>query len=348
MFVDQIKVYARAGKGGDGNAHFHRGKFRPKGGPDGGDGGRGGDVVLEADPSTDSLRHYFFNAKLFAKDGDKGGANLCTGRSAEEVIYKVPCGTLISKIVEVEAPETGEVVETFEPFADLTSPGQRFVLCKGGKGGKGNVHFKTSTHQAPREFTPGEPGEEGRFHFELRSIADAGFVGFPNAGKSTLLSKLSAAKPKIANYPFTTLQPNIGVIPFGPNRRGTLADIPGLIEGAHDNVGLGHDFLRHIMRCRILLFVVDTAGTEGRDPVQDLETVRTEVSLYSKELAKRPWHVIANKMDAEGSEENLARLKERFKRVKILPVSAETGQGMDKLVAFLDQKIGEDHGIDFA
>lgn len=347
MFVDQIKVYARAGKGGDGNAHFHRGKFRPKGGPDGGDGGRGGDVVLEADPSTDSLRHYFFNAKLFAKDGDKGGANLCTGRSAEEVIYKVPCGTLISKIVEVEDPETGEVVETFEPFADLTSPGQRFVLCKGGKGGKGNVHFKTSTHQAPREFTPGEPGEEGRFHFELRSIADAGFVGFPNAGKSTLLSKLSAAKPKIANYPFTTLQPNIGVIPFGPNRRGTLADIPGLIEGAHDNVGLGHDFLRHIMRCRILLFVVDTAGTEGRDPVQDLETVRTEVSLYSKELAKRPWHVIANKMDAEGSEENLARLKERFKRVKILPVSAETGQGMDKLVEFLDQKIGQDHGIDF-
>lgn len=347
MFVDQIKVYARAGKGGDGNAHFHRGKFRPKGGPDGGDGGRGGDVVLEADPSTDSLRHYFFNAKLFAKDGDKGGANLCTGRSAEEVIFKVPCGTLVSKITEEEDPETGEIVERFEAFADLTTPGQRFVLCKGGKGGKGNVHFKTSTHQAPREFTHGEAGEEGRFHFELRSIADAGFVGFPNAGKSTLLSKLSAAKPKIANYPFTTLQPIIGVVHFGPNRRGTLADIPGLIEGAHDNVGLGHDFLRHIMRCRILLFVVDTAGTEGRDPVQDLETVRTEVSLYSKELAKRPWHVIANKMDAEGAEENLARLKERFKRVKILPVSAETGLGMDKLRDFLDQKIGEDFGIDF-
>jgi len=347
MFVDQIKVYARAGKGGDGNAHFHRGKFRPKGGPDGGDGGRGGDVVLEADPSTDSLRHYFFNAKLFARDGDKGGANLCTGRSAEEVIYKVPCGTVVSKIIEVEDPETGDIVETFEPFADLTTPGQRFVLCKGGKGGKGNVHFKTSTHQAPREFTHGEAGEEGRFHFELRSIADAGFVGFPNAGKSTLLSKLSAAKPKIANYPFTTLQPIIGVVHFGPNRRGTLADIPGLIEGAHDNVGLGHDFLRHIMRCRILLFVVDTAGTEGRDPVQDLETVRTEVSLYSKELAKRPWHLIANKMDAEGAEDNLARLKERFKRVKILPVSAETGLGMDKLRDFLDQKIGEDFGIDF-
>lgn len=347
MFVDQIKVYARAGKGGDGNAHFHRGKFRPKGGPDGGDGGRGGDVVLEADPSTDSLRPFFFNPKLVAKDGDKGGANLCTGRSAEAVVFKVPCGTLVSRIVESEDAETGEVVESYEPFADLTQAGQRFVLCKGGKGGKGNVHFTTSTHQAPREFTPGEPGEEGRFHFELRSIADAGFVGFPNAGKSTLLSKLSAARPKIANYPFTTLQPNIGVIHFGPNRRGTLADIPGLIEGAHDNVGLGHDFLRHIMRCRILLFVVDAAGSEGRDPVHDLETVRTEVSLYSKELARRSWHIIANKMDMPGAEENLERIKDRFKKIRVLPVSAETGEGLDKLRAFLDQKIGQDHGIDF-
>lgn len=347
MFVDQIKVYARAGKGGDGNAHFHRGKFRPKGGPDGGDGGRGGDIVLLADPSTDSLRPYFFNSKLFAKDGDKGGANLCTGRSAEEVVYKVPCGTLISKITEQEDPETGEVVEVFEPFADLIESGQRVVLCAGGKGGKGNVHFKTSTHQAPREFTPGEPGEEGRFHFELRSIADAGFVGFPNAGKSTLLSKLSAARPKIANYPFTTLQPNIGVIHFGPNRRGTLADIPGLIEGAHENVGLGHDFLRHIMRCRILLFVVDAAGSEGRDPVHDLETVRTEVSLYSKELAKRPWHIIANKMDVEGAAENVERIKDRFKKIRVIPVSAETEEGLDKLRGFLDQKIGMDHGIEF-
>ncbi|HCN78140.1 MAG TPA: GTPase ObgE, partial [Verrucomicrobiales bacterium] len=297
--------------------------------------------------STDSLRPFFFNPKLVAKDGDKGGANLCTGRSAEAVVFKVPCGTLVSRIVESEDAETGEVVESYEPFADLTQAGQRFVLCKGGKGGKGNVHFTTSTHQAPREFTPGEPGEEGRFHFELRSIADAGFVGFPNAGKSTLLSKLSAARPKIANYPFTTLQPNIGVIHFGPNRRGTLADIPGLIEGAHDNVGLGHDFLRHIMRCRILLFVVDAAGSEGRDPVHDLETVRTEVSLYSKELARRSWHIIANKMDMPGAEENLERIKDRFKKIRVLPVSAETGEGLDKLRAFLDQKIGQDHGIDF-
>jgi GTP-binding protein len=181
--------------------------------------------------------------------------------------------------------------------ADLVETGSHFVLCKGGKGGKGNMNFVTSTHQAPREFTPGTPGDEGSFHFELRSIAEAGLVGAPNAGKSTLLSKLSAAKPKIANYPFTTLQPMVGVIEFGPFRRGTLADIPGLIEGAHQNIGLGHDFLRHIMRCRVLLFVVDTAGTEGRDPVADLETVRAEVSLYSKELSKRPWCILANKCD---------------------------------------------------
>ncbi len=171
------------------------------------------------------------------------------------------------------------------------------MLCKGGRGGKGNDHFKSPTNQAPRECTPGAPGEEGFFLFELRSIADAGLVGFPNAGKSTLLTKLSAARPKIANYPFTTLQPHVGVVIFGENRRGTIADIPGLIEGAHANVGLGHDFLRHIMRCRLLLFVVDTAGSEARDPVQDIETLRTEIKLYSDELAKRPWCILANKMD---------------------------------------------------
>lgn len=342
MFVDQLKVYARAGKGGDGSAHFHRGKFRPKGGPDGGDGGHGGHIVLLVDPSTNSLRKYFYNPKLLAGDGEKGKANMCTGRSSPDVIYKVPCGTMISKIIEEEDPETGEIIERYEPFADLTEPNQTFILCKGGKGGKGNVHFKTSTHQAPREFTPGVDGEEGRFHFELRSIADAGLVGFPNAGKSTILSKMSAARPKIANYPFTTLQPMIGVIHFSANRRGTLADIPGLIEGAHQNIGLGHDFLRHIMRCRTLLFVVDAGGTEGRDPVVDLETVRKEVSLYSSELAKRPWCIIANKIDVEEAKAHVENLKQRFKRVKIFPVSAQDGMGMDKLKAHLDKQIGID------
>ncbi|HYF37684.1 MAG TPA: GTPase ObgE [Prosthecobacter sp.] len=336
MFVDHIKVYARAGRGGDGSAHFYRGKFRPKGGPDGGDGGHGGNVVLIADSSTTTLRQFFFNSKLAAKDGEKGRGNQQTGRSAEDAVYKVPCGTMVSKPVETE---DGEVLE---PFADLTKPGDTFVLCKGGRGGKGNVHFKTSVHQAPTEFTPGGEPEEGYFYFELRSIADAGLVGFPNAGKSTLLSKLSAAKPKIANYPFTTLQPIVGVIHFGPQRRATLADIPGLIEGAHENIGLGHDFLRHIMRCRVLLFVVDAAGTEGRDPVEDLETVRKEVSLYSKELSKRTWAILANKIDVEGADENVARIKDRFKRVRIFPISAETGLGMDKLRAYLDKQIGQD------
>ncbi len=314
--------------------HFYRGKFNPKGGPDGGDGGVGANVVLIVDPSTDSLRTFFFNAKLIAQDGKPGGGKQCTGRSGEDAIFKVPPGTLISRMTEDENGET-----KLEPVADLTKSGETFVLCKGGKGGKGNIHFKSSTNRTPQEFTPGKEGEEGDFYFELRSIADAGFVGFPNAGKSTLLSKLSAARPKIANYPFTTLQPNVGVIEFGGFKRGTLADIPGLIEGAHENIGLGHEFLRHIMRCRLLLFVVDAAGSEARDPVTDLETLRTEVSLYSKELSKRPWIIIANKIDLPEARENLPRIKERFKRVKLIPVSADTGEGMQVLRDYLEEKI---------
>lgn len=342
MFVDQIKITARAGKGGDGSVHFHRGKYRPKGGPDGGDGGRGGDVILKVDPSTDSLRTFFYNAKLFAEDGKGGMGEQRTGRSGQHGIFRVPPGLVISRIIEGEDPETGEPTEEFEPVADLTEVGLEYVLCKGGKGGKGNQHFKSPTNQTPMESTAGEPGDEGRFHFELRSIADAGLVGFPNAGKSTLLTKLSHAKPKVANYPFTTLQPHVGVVEFSESRRGTVADIPGLIEGAHANVGLGHDFLRHIMRCRVLLFVVDTAGSEARDPVSDIETLRTEIKLYSSELAKRPWCILANKMDLPEAEEQLARLKERFKRIKIFPLSANEGDGMDKLLAYLDKTIARD------
>ena len=340
MFVDHIKVFSRAGKGGDGSVHFHRGTFRPKGGPDGGDGGRGGDVILKVDNSTDSLRTFFFNSRLIAQNGNPGEGGLRSGRSGDHLILKVPGGTVVSRITENYDEETGEITETYEQVADLTEVGSEFILCKGGKGGKGNNHFKTPTHQAPREFTPGQPGDEGNFHLEMRSIADAGLVGLPNAGKSTLLSKLSAAKPKIANYPFTTLKPMVGVIDFGGFRRGTLADIPGLIEGAHENVGLGHDFLRHIMRCRVLLFVVDTAGSEGRDPVADLETLRTEISLYSPELAKRSWCIIANKVDLPEAADYLPTLKDRFKRVKIHPISAETGEGLDKLRKYLNEKIG--------
>ena len=340
MFVDQIKVLARAGRGGDGSVHFHRGKFRPKGGPDGGDGGRGGDVVLIVDNSTDSLRNFFFNAKLIAEDGKAGMGDQMTGRSGKHAIFRVPAGLVISRITESFDEETGEEVLHYEHVVDLTEVGHEYVLCKGGKGGKGNVHFKSAINQVPREFTPGTDGDEGRFHFELRSIADAGLVGFPNAGKSTLLSKLSAAKPKIANYPFTTLQPHVGVIEFSPSRRGTVADIPGLIEGAHANVGLGHDFLRHIMRCRILLFVVDAAGSEGRDPVEDIATLRTEIKLYSDELSKRSWTIIANKTDLPEAAENIARLKDRFKKIKVIPISANEGEGMERLREFLEEKIG--------
>jgi len=340
MFVDQIKVYARAGRGGDGSVHFHRGKFRPKGGPDGGDGGNGGNVVLIVDNSTDSLRTFFFNAKLAAEDGAGGSGAQCTGRTGKTITYKVPPGLLVSRVVEEFDEETGETVTRMEPVADLTNIGDEYVLCKGGRGGKGNIHFKSSTNQAPREFTPGTEGEAGFFHFELRSIADAGLVGLPNAGKSTLLSKLSDAKPKVANYPFTTLQPHVGVVKFSESRRGMLADIPGLIEGAHANIGLGHDFLRHIMRCRILLFVVDTAGSEGRDPVEDIATLRQEVKLYSEELSKRSWCILANKMDLPEAAENVERLTERFKRIKIIPISANEGEGMDKLRAYLDKTIG--------
>lgn len=337
MFVDHIKVFARAGKGGDGIVHFHRGKFRPKGGPDGGDGGKGGDVVLLVDNSTDSLRAFFYNSKLAAEDGAAGQGALCTGKAGKDGVFRVPAGLVISRVVENESGETAQ-----EHVTDLTEVGQRYVLCKGGRGGKGNDHFKSPTNQAPRECTPGAPGEEGFFMFELRSIADAGLVGFPNAGKSTMLTKLSAARPKIANYPFTTLEPHVGVVIFDENRRGTIADIPGLIEGAHADVGLGHDFLRHIMRCRLLLFVVDTPGSEARDPVKDIETLRTEIKLYSEELSKRPWCIIANKMDLSGADENLEALKNRFKRVKILPVSANEGTGMDKLKAHLEKIIAHD------
>ena len=339
-FVDHIKVYARAGKGGNGSAHFRRGKFAPKGGPDGGDGGKGGDVILEVAENTDNLTAFLFNSKLIAEDGVPGGRQQMTGRGGKAFVGKVPPGTLVFRADEsvgrIEHPE-----RELELVADLTTKGERFVLAAGGKGGKGNVHFKTSTNQAPAEGTPGEEGEEGYFYFELRKIADAGLVGFPNAGKSTLLGALSEAKPRVAAYPFTTLQPMIGVLEFPGFSRGTVADIPGLIEGAHANVGLGHDFLRHIMRCSILLFVVDTAGSEGRDPIEDLEKLRTEISLYDEQLAARPWWIIANKTDLPEAAEGLARLRNRFPNVEILPVSAEAGEGIPELKARLQELIGK-------
>jgi GTP-binding protein len=334
MFVDRIKVFAQAGNGGRGSVSFRREKFVPKGGPDGGDGGRGGDVILRADGHVDNLSNLFYEPLIKAKSGGHGMGKKMYGRAAQPKVVKIPVGTIVWKTeqgerrtpnVERPAPNAEDLI------VDLTRDGQEFVLCQGGKGGKGNVHFKSSRNRAPRQYTEGEEGEQGHFLLELRTIADAGLVGYPNAGKSTLLRKISAARPKVAAYPFTTLHPIIGVVEFPGYRRATIADIPGLIEGAHRGVGLGHEFLRHITRCRILLFVIDIAGSEGRSPIEDLQQLRREIDLYDPTLSQRPWFIIANKMDLPDANENLKMLRKRFPKIDIVPVSAAAGQGIDEL-----------------
>ena len=345
MFIDHIRIYAKAGDGGNGHVSFRREKFVPRGGPDGGDGGNGGHVVLEVDPSTDNLRAFHYDPKLIAENGMPGGKARKTGKSGKPKVAKVPPGTVVYRtnattVQEAVQLERGDDGIDLEPIADLTENGQRFVLCEGGVGGKGNTNFKTSTHQAPTEFTPGTEGGRGIFYLELRRIADAGLVGFPNAGKSTLIGKLSEAKPKVASYPFTTLQPVVGVVQFPQFRRCTVADIPGLIEGAHENRGLGHEFLRHITRCRLLLFVLDMAGSEGRDPISDLEILRKEIREYDEELARFPWLVVANKMDVEGAAENLANFRERFPKARVVPISAEAEEGLEDLKAVLNEELG--------
>ncbi len=325
MFVDRIKVFAQAGSGGRGSVSFRREKFVPKGGPDGGDGGRGGDVILRADRHVDNLSNLFYEPIIKAKSGGHGMGKKMHGKSAPAKIVKVPVGTIVWPADEKGRPTSAA------PIVDLTQDGQEFVLCRGGAGGKGNVHFKSSRNRAPRQYTEGEEGEAGHFSLELRTIADAGLVGYPNAGKSTLLRQISAARPRVAAYPFTTLHPIIGVVEFSGYRRATIADIPGLIEGAHRGLGLGHEFLRHITRCRIFLFVIDVAGSEGRNPVEDLQQLRKELDLYDPLLSQRPWFVIANKMDLPGVEENLDALRKKFPRIDIVPVSAAEGEGIEEL-----------------
>lgn len=372
MFVDRIKIFAQAGNGGRGCVSFRREKFVPKGGPDGGDGGRGGDVILRADSHVDNLSNLFYEPIIKAKNGGHGMGKKMSGRGGADKIAKVPVGTIVWKTEEqkhrrsnVEHPTSNPVILSkvegsrdasskvtprdsssslglTEPVADLTRPGQEFVLCRGGAGGKGNVHFKSSRNRAPREYTEGEEGEQGHFMLELRTIADAGLVGYPNAGKSTLLRKVSAARPKVAPYPFTTLHPVVGVVEFPGYRRATVADIPGLIEGAHRGLGLGHEFLRHITRCRIFLLVVDTAGSESRNPVEDLQDLRRELDLYDPRLSDRPWFIIANKMDLPGARENLKALRAKFPKIDVVPISAATGEGIkelkDKLEEYLQAK----------
>src|SRR5213078_4511931 len=371
MFVDRIKVFAQAGSGGRGCVSFRREKFVPKGGPDGGDGGRGGDVVLLADQHVDNLSNLFYEPIIKAKNGGHGQGKKMHGRSAPAKIVKVPVGTIIYRLQtadrasQIEAEDGKRPISNVqrptpdakehdanadlpaihnpqsevEPIVDLAHHSQEFVLCRGGAGGKGNVHFKSSRNRAPRQYTEGEEGEQSHFLFELRTIADAGLVGYPNAGKSTLLRKISAARPKVAAYPFTTLHPIVGVIEFPGYRRATVADIPGLIEGAHRGLGLGHEFLQHIARCGVLVFVVDIAGSEGRNPIEDLQNLRREVDLHDPKLSLRPWFVVANKMDLAGATENLKALQERFPKLQIIPTSAAKGEGIEALKQALATRI---------
>jgi len=345
MFVDRIKVFAQAGNGGRGSVSFRREKFVPKGGPDGGDGGRGGDVILRADRHVDNLTNLFYEPLIKAKNGGHGMGKKMSGRAGADKIVKVPVGTVVWPAKEEKhPPSTSEQSaignrQSAIPVTDLARDEQEFVLCCGGAGGKGNVHFKSSRNRAPRQYTEGEEGEQGHFLLELRTIADAGLVGYPNAGKSTLLRKISAARPKVAAYPFTTLHPIVGVIEFPGYRRAMVADIPGLIEGAHRGVGLGHEFLRHITRCRVLIFVVDVAGSEGRNPVEDLQNLRREIDLYDPTLSSRDWFVVANKIDLPGAKENLKALQERFPKLQMLPTSAAKGEGIDDLKQALAARI---------
>src|SRR5438132_8602438 len=358
MFVDRIKVFAQAGKGGRGSVSFRREKFVPKGGPDGGDGGRGGDVVLRAERHVDNLANLFYEPIIKAKDGGHGKGKKMAGRAGANKIVKVPVGTIVWRAEDEKSSTSNSdksraraqqgtpgsdqsairaLQSEMDLIVDLVRDGEEFVLCRGGAGGKGNVHFKSSRNRAPRQYTDGEEGEQGYFLLELRTIADAGLVGYPNAGKSTLLRKISAARPKVAAYPFTTLHPIVGVIEFPGYRRVTVADIPGLIEGAHRGLGLGHDFLRHITRCRFLLFVIDVAGSEGRNPVDDLRNLRREIDLYDPALSGRPWCIIANKIDLPAARENLETLQNSFPTVELAPVSASTGQGIEAFKTKLEK-----------
>ncbi len=376
MFLDHIKIYAKAGDGGRGSVSFRRESFVPRGGPDGGDGGRGGSIIFRADIHVDSLTPFFYEPIVKARNGDHGQGRQCFGKSALDKIVPVPIGTIVYRVPTVPKAEGLEAsvaygsTATFvdlslspeddaaadaeegrrgasidptelEVVADLTQPGQEFVLCKGGKGGIGNVHFKSSRNQVPTQYTDGDEGEEGTFYLELRKIADAGLVGYPNAGKSTLLGKISAAHPKVAPYPFTTLTPHIGVVELAGFDRVTVADIPGLIEGAHANVGLGHEFLRHIVRCKLLVFVLDMAGSEGREPIEDLQKLRKELDLHDSRLSERPWVVVANKMDLPEAAEKLEHFKGRYRKLEVFPISADTGLGIAEFKERLGKLVSE-------
>lgn len=381
MFIDEIKVFAHAGHGGAGAIAFLREAYRPKGGPSGGNGARGGDIILEASHDLNNLIAQFYVPRLIAKNGDNGLGKGMDGKAAKDVIVKVPCGTLVWRLagkasdpaenradseesekpaisdvsggaksavfrsqpgggqaVEINLEDEPEMEEARQPISkegaelvvDMTTHGQRYVLCKGGRGGLGNRNFATAARQTPRFAQPGEPGEEGNFLFELRLMAEIGLVGYPNAGKSTLLSAVSAARPKIASYPFTTLHPQVGIMEYADFKRLTVCDVPGLIEGAHMNMGLGHSFLRHIQRCKVLCILVDMAGTDARNPWDDYRNLLKELELFDPTLLERPRLVIANKMDEAVAIENLKKFKKKITRTPVMQMSAAFDQGVDE------------------
>ncbi len=329
MFVDKACVTVKGGDGGNGCSSFRREKFVPKGGPDGGDGGRGGNVILETKSGEQSLTALVFNRHIKAKNGPNGTSKKQHGRRGDDFRVSVPVGTIIRD------------AETKEFIVDLHEEGMSFVIAKGGTGGRGNTRFATSTNRAPRRCEPGEEGEERIIEVELKTIADVGLVGFPNAGKSTLLGAVSAAKPKVASYPFTTLHPMVGVVDFDDFTRLTIADIPGLIEGAHDNIGLGHEFLKHIERTKLLCYVLDMGGVDGRLPWEDFESLKRELNLYMKGLDERPTVVIANKMDLEDSQEHLELLQSDYPNLIIIPMSAANDDDFTFLRETLRNKLAE-------
>ena len=324
MFFDETKVILKAGNGGDGCMSFLRQKYMPNGGPNGGNGGRGGAVILQADENVSDLRTFHFKKQWKAKNGEPGRGSDQNGRGGDPIILKVPLGT------EVRDLDTGEII------CELLEHEQEILLLEGGKGGRGNATFKSSINQTPRQFTEGKPGMEGEFVFTLKTIADVGLVGFPNAGKSTLLNVLSNATPRIDSYPFTTLVPTVGVIDYPEDfRTVTMADVPGLIEGAAENKGLGHRFLRHVERCRLILFLLDLAGTDGRTPIDDFLHLQKELLDYDERLVAKDFLVVGNKIDEEESTQNLELFRKRFPEIKILPISAILEDGLKELKAHL-------------
>ncbi|MGA2280620.1 MAG: GTPase [Verrucomicrobiota bacterium] len=399
MFVDEIKIYARAGHGGKGCVAFHREAYVAKGGPSGGNGGRGGSVILQADHDLNNLIAQYYQPRLIAPAGEAGMGKGMDGHAGKDLVVKVPCGTLVWRIagggrpdeknedepssLHSAAPRDEDEKPTFktgaskrplirsasgefareidlslddsskssaapqakgELVADLTEHGQQFVLCQGGRGGLGNRNFATAARQTPRFAQPGEPGEEGDYLFELRIMAEVGLVGYPNAGKSTLLTAISKARPKVAPYPFTTLHPQIGIVEYADWHRLTVCDVPGLIEGAHRNVGLGHAFLRHIERCKILVLLLDMAGTDNRAPWDDYQQLLNELELYDPALLEKPRLVVANKMDEVVAEKNLKQFKKKIRKVSLLPISAAFDQGIEKFRKTIRESVEEATG----